>query len=147
MKVRRPATTQARAAVSQVLPAHPRLSGSLAAGLADPQAEGNSPRPGGAETGGTLRPVERQTRKPPSADPLGMARHPHADRSEEVDLTAAGDDVQGDPVASITIAIAACSGTLMAGLVALVSIGASGSHSSCQASRKRPASKGWSDAW
>ena len=71
--------------------------------MADAQAEGNSPGPGGAETGGTLRPVERQTRKPPSADPLGMARHPHADRSEKVDLTAAGDDVQGDPVAQSPI--------------------------------------------
>ena len=71
--------------------------------MADAQAEGNSPGPGGAEAGGTLRPVERQARKPPSADALGMARHPHAHRSPALDRSRAGHDATGQPVPSITI--------------------------------------------
>ena len=63
---------------------HDYLVHSLAR-MADPQAEGNSPGPGRAETGRTPRPVERQAGKPPSAVALGMARHPHADGSEKVD--------------------------------------------------------------
>ncbi len=81
--------------------AHDYLVHSLRDWLTRKQRETRRGR--GAETGGTLGPVERQTREPPSPDALGMAWYPHADGSEKVDLTAAGDDVQGDPVAQSPI--------------------------------------------
>ena len=48
---------------SEILPTHPRLSGSLAAGLADAQAEGNAPRPGRTAAGGSGGGVERPARR------------------------------------------------------------------------------------
>ena len=56
-----------------ILPAHPRLPRPLAAGLADPQAEGDPARPGRTAAGGTVGALERQAREPPPAVALEWA--------------------------------------------------------------------------
>ena len=66
-------TTRRRAAGRTILPTHPRLSGPLPAGLADPQAAGDPPRAGGTAAGGTVGVLERQAREPPSAVRLEWA--------------------------------------------------------------------------
>ena len=58
----------------EVLPAHARLPGPLAAGLADPQAEGNPPGPGRAAAGGTRAAVVRQAGEPAPALDVGMGQ-------------------------------------------------------------------------
>ena len=58
-----------------VLSAHPRLPGSLAAGLADPQAAGNPQGPGRTPAGGTLRALECQAREPASTVVAGVDKH------------------------------------------------------------------------
>ena len=78
-----------------LLPTHPRLPGSLAAGLADPQAAGDPPRTGGTAAGGTLGALERQAREPPPAVRPGMGEHPAADEEEGLDRAAAQDDETG----------------------------------------------------
>ena len=62
-----------------VLPAHPRLPGPLAAGLADPQAAGDPARPGRAAAGGAGRALERQAGEPAPALGAGVGQHPPAD--------------------------------------------------------------------
>ena len=51
----------------EILPTDPRLSGSLAAGLADPQTEGNPTRPGRTAAGGSGGGLERPPGEPPIA--------------------------------------------------------------------------------
>ena len=82
---------------SPVLPAHPRLPGPLAAGLADPQAAGDPPRPGRAAAGGTRRALERQAGEPAPALGAGVGEHPPADSSQGLDRAAAPDDAAGRP--------------------------------------------------
>ena len=55
------------------LPTDARLPRAVVAGMADPQAEGDPPRTGGASSGGTLVLVERQTREPPPPSALEWA--------------------------------------------------------------------------
>ena len=78
-----------------ILPAHPRLPGPLAAGLADPQAAGDPAGAGGTAAGGTGGALERQAREPPPAVRPGMGEHPAADEEEGLDRAAAPDDEAG----------------------------------------------------
>ena len=78
-----------------ILPTHPRLPGSLPAGLADPQAAGDPARTGGTAAGGTVGVVECQAREPPSAVCPGVGEHPAADQEEGLDRAATQDDEAG----------------------------------------------------
>ena len=51
----------------EILPAHPRLSGSFHTGMADPQTEGNAPGPGRTAVGGSGGGLERSPGEPPVA--------------------------------------------------------------------------------
>ena len=62
-----------------LLPTHARLSGAVAARLADPQTDRNP-----ARMGRTLIPVDRQAAKPASAVAVGMGQHSHADGQKVV---------------------------------------------------------------
>ena len=84
-----------------LLPAHSRLPGSLPAGLADPQAEGNPARACGTAAGGTVVALECQAREPPSAVRPGVGEHPVADEEERLDRAAAPDDEAGGAGASV----------------------------------------------
>ena len=68
------------AARQPILPTHPRLPGSLAPGVADPQAKGNPAGPGRAAAGGAVGALERQAREPPSTVGPGVGQHPDADQ-------------------------------------------------------------------
>jgi hypothetical protein len=81
-----------------VLPAHPRLSGSLVAGMADPQAKGNKARPGRAVAGGSGSGVERSSGEPATAVAGAMDANPLVDREEELDVAATQDDAEGGPL-------------------------------------------------
>ena len=83
---------------AEILPTHPRLPGAVAAGLADPQAEGNAAWPGRTAAGGSCGGLERSTGEPATAVAVAMAQHPLADAEEELDAAAAEDDAQGDAV-------------------------------------------------
>src|SRR5262249_3871299 len=74
----------------------PRLPRSLAAGLADPQAEGNETGPGRVAAGGPGGGVERPPGKPTTAIAISMAANSLAHQEKELDATAAQDDGQGD---------------------------------------------------
>ncbi len=80
-----PSEDQGELTERAILPTRTRLSGSLPAGLADPQAKGDPTRTGGTATGGTVGVVECQTRKPPPALRPGMGEHPAADQEEGLD--------------------------------------------------------------
>ena len=71
-----------------ILPTHPRLSGSLPAGLADPQAKGNPSWTGGTRLAERSCALERQTREPASTVCLGMGEHQVADQEEGLDRAA-----------------------------------------------------------
>ena len=77
---------------AEILPTDPRLSGSLAAGLADPQAEGNAAGPGRTAAGGSGGGVERPPGEPATAVAAAMVADPLADAEEELDAAAAEDD-------------------------------------------------------
>ena len=64
---------------AEILPTDPRLSGSLLAGLADPQAEGNAPGPGRTAAGGSGGGVERPPGEPATAVAVAMVADPLAD--------------------------------------------------------------------
>ena len=81
----------------RVLPAHARLPGALAARLAHAQAERDTARPSGAETGGTSGTVERQAGEPTSAVALRVREYPHVDQAAELDRSTAQDDEAGSP--------------------------------------------------
>ena len=61
--------------VRTLLPTHPRLPGAVAAGLADPQAEGDAPGPGRTAAGGSGGRVERQPGAPALAVALGISKY------------------------------------------------------------------------
>jgi eukaryotic-like serine/threonine-protein kinase len=77
---------------AEVFSTDARLSGAFAAGLADPQAEGNPQRPGRTQAVRYLGDLERQAGKPLPAVAGGVAEHSHADRQETLDRAAAGHD-------------------------------------------------------
>src|SRR5262249_18367610 len=81
-----------------LLPTHPRLSGAVLAGLADPQAEGDAPGPGRTHAGGSGGGVERPSGKPATAVAAAMAANLLADGEEELDAAAAEDDETSDPL-------------------------------------------------
>ena len=136
-----------------ILPAHPRLPGSLPAGLADPQADGKLAGAGrscgwrNAQACGT--PSQRTAICRPSGNGSASARSPIASAGP---ITAAGHDVQrASRFHRSRLTIAA----VLVGLITawsrrpgIVSIGTSASCSRRKpGSRKRPASKGSSVAW
>src|SRR5262245_32993669 len=81
-----------------LLPTHPRLSGAVLAGLADPQAEGDSPGPGRTAAGGSGGGVERPPGESPASLALAVVTNPLADVEAEMDLAAAEDDAEGEPL-------------------------------------------------
>ena len=83
---------------AEILPTDPRLSGSLVAGLADPQAEGNAPGPGRTAAGGSGGGVERPPGEPATAVAVAVVQDPLADAEEELDAAAAEDDGEGGQV-------------------------------------------------
>src|SRR5262249_18285614 len=85
-------------AAGQILPTHPRLSGAVLAGLADPQAEGNPPGPGRTAAGGSGGGVECPAGESPASLALAVVPNPLADAEAEMDLAAAQDDAEGDPL-------------------------------------------------
>ena len=91
-RVTPPSQAQAR---SEILPTDPRLSGSLAAGLADPQAEGNPPGPGGIAAGGSCGGLERPPGEPATALAVAVVPDPLVDAEEELDAAAAENDAEG----------------------------------------------------
>ena len=56
---------------AEILPTDPRLPGAVAAGLADPQAEGNAAGPGRTAAGGSCGGVERPPGEPATAVAAG----------------------------------------------------------------------------
>ena len=143
---------QARPTERAILPTHPRLPGSLPAGLADPQAEGNPARPGGTAAGGTLglwnaKPENRHL--PSLWEWLGIRTL--TDRRRWTD-PAAGHDATGQSVPSITIDDrGGARGTPHRRWACGPGIASTDTGASCSRrkpeSRKQPASKGSSDAW
>ena len=83
-----------------LLPAHARLPGPFAAGVADAQTEGNPSRPRRAAPGGTFSGMECQTGESTPAVAVGMGNDPGVDRQNELDGAATADDAQGEPCAS-----------------------------------------------
>ena len=66
-----------------LLPAHPRLSGSFLAGLADPEAEGIEAWPGGTAAGRSCSRVERPPGEPAIAVALAMVPDPVLDETKK----------------------------------------------------------------
>ncbi len=95
----RPGRFGRRSKCSQVwralLPTHPRLSRSLPARLADPQATGNPPRSCRVASGGAFVPVERKVREPASTLRAGVGEYPSADQEKRLVRTATKDDETG----------------------------------------------------
>ncbi len=79
---------------AEILPTHPRLSGSLLARLADSQAEGNAAGPGGTAAGGSGGGVECPPGEPATAVAVAMVQHPLVDAEEELDAAAEEDDAR-----------------------------------------------------
>ena len=83
----------------EILPTDPRLSGSLAAGLADPQAEGDEPGPGRTAAGGSGGGVERPPGEPPTAVAAGNGcRFGWLTQKKNWTPPPAEDDAEGDPL-------------------------------------------------
>ncbi len=82
----------------EILPTHPRLSGSLDSGVADPQAEGNAPGPGRTAAGGSGGGVERPPGEPATAVAVAVVHDPVVDAEKELDAAAEEDDGEGGQV-------------------------------------------------
>src|SRR5439155_8168586 len=83
---------------AEILPADPRLSGPLLAGLADPQAKRDQAGAGRTSTGGPGLGLECPPGGPPTALAASMAQHPTVDTEEELDRATAENDAEGNPV-------------------------------------------------
>src|SRR5262249_39893725 len=94
----------------EILPTYPRLPCAVAARLADPQAKGNPPRPGGTATGGSGRGVECPHGKSTAALVISMAANSLAHPKEALDAGAEEDDAEGGSVS--------CRASLRGGAVA-----------------------------
>ena len=77
---------------AEILPTDPRLPGAVAAGLADPQAEGDAAGPGRTAAGGSGGGVERPPGEPATAVAVAVVPDPLVDGEEELDAAAAEDD-------------------------------------------------------
>src|SRR5262249_26135265 len=84
-----------------LLPTHPRLSGAVLAGLADPQAEGDTPGPGRTAAGRPGGGVERPPGKPATAIAGAVVADQVADGQEDLDAPATEDDGQGGAVSCL----------------------------------------------
>ena len=78
-----------------ILPTRARLSGSLTAGLADPQAEGDPARTGGTAAGGTVGARGMPSPRTAICRLLGVGEHPAADQEEGLDRSATQNDEAG----------------------------------------------------
>src|SRR5262249_9919198 len=79
----------------KVLPAHPRLSCPLVAGMADPQAAGDPARACRTQVGRAVGDLERQAREPAPAVGPRMGDDPNSDEEEGLHRTATPDVATG----------------------------------------------------
>jgi hypothetical protein len=73
----------------------PRLSGSIVARMADPQAEGDSPRPSRTVAGGSGGGVERPPGESATAIAVAVVHYPVVGTEENLDAAAEEDDGEG----------------------------------------------------
>jgi energy-coupling factor transporter ATP-binding protein EcfA2 len=96
-----PTDPEGKASGREILPTHPRLLGAVAAGLADPQAKGDSPGPCRTVVGGSGRRLERPPGESTTALAVAMVPYRLADGQEALDAAAAEDDGPGDPLSCV----------------------------------------------
>src|SRR5438132_13610171 len=81
----------------EILPTYPRLPRAVLVGLADAQAEGDSPGKGGIVAGGSGWCLECSLGEPPASLALAVVPDSLADAEEDLDTVAAEDDAEGGP--------------------------------------------------